>query len=380
MKKNIINKINNLNFDVLIIGAGPSGCVLSERFANKLNMKCLILEKRNHIAGNCYDYKNSKGILVHKYGPHYLRFKKKKIFKYLSKFTNWIDGNYHVKTFVKKQYLPFPINLTTLEKYFNIKFKNKKEAINFISKKKIKIKKPKNSEELILSQLGKEIYEDFYKNYTIKQWNTNPKNLDKAVVGRIPIRYNRNSKYVNEKIQMMPKKGYTKMFKKMIKNKNIKIILNCDFHKISKKIKKPKILIYSGTPDSYFGFMHGKLQWRSLKFHFKTYKRNFLQSCVQYNFPNNYSFTRKVEIKHVTKQKSKYTTISKEYPSSNGDPYYPINTSRNRKIFNKYNDLIKKQEAKNIFFIGRLANYKYLNTDEVIENALSLFNYIMKKK
>ena len=364
--------------DVVIVGAGPVGCVLANKFATELNLSCLIIEKRNHIAGNCYDEKNKKGVLYHKYGPHYLRFKNNKVFKYLSKYTKWIPGNYIVQSVVDKKFYPFPINLDTLEKFFNVKFKSKKEAINFLKKKRIKNKNIKSSEDLILSKLGPEIYEKFYKNYSIKQWGISPKKLSSTVAGRVPIRFNRNPYYVNEKLKFMPKNGFTHMFNKIIDNKKIKVSLNTDFFKIRNKIIYNKFLIYTGTPDRFFDYKFGKLNWRSLDFKFETFKKNLIQSSVQYNFPNDFKFTRKVEIKHVTKQKIPFTVISKEYPKSKGDPYYPIINKNNLVKFDKYKKLIKKLESKNIFFEGRLAQYRYFNTDEVIERALNLFNFIKK--
>ena len=365
--------------DVIIIGAGPVGCVLANKISTELGLNCLIIEQRKHVAGNCYDEKNNKGVLYHKYGPHYLRFKSKRIFKFLSNFTEWIPGDYIVQSYVDKILYPFPINLDTLEKFFNIKFKSKNDAINFINSKKIKIKNPKNSEDLILSKLGSEIYEKFYKNYTIKQWGIHPRKLSSSITGRVPIRLNRDPYYVNEKLKFMPKHGFTKMFETMINNKNIKLCLNTNFFKIRNNVKFSKFMIYTGTPDKFFNFKYGKLNWRSLNFKFETYKKDFIQNSVQYNFPNDYNFTRKVEIKHVTKQKTSYTVISKEYPNSKGDPYYPIINDQNLNKFNKYKKLIDEAENQNIFFEGRLAQYKYFNTDEVIERALDLFNILKNK-
>lgn len=369
----------HFNIDLLIIGAGPVGCVVAERAAKIKNWKCLIVDKRNHIAGNCYDEINSKGVLIHKYGPHYMRFKKKRIFKYVSKFTKWIKGNYIVKSKINGELYPIPINLTTLEKFFKVKLPTKKSAKIFLNSKKVKKKKIINSEDFILSNLGKEIYENFYKNYTIKQWGIHPKNLDKSIVGRLPIRFNRNPYYVNQKLRVMPRKGYTSLFSNMIKNKNIEILLNTDYSKIKDKIKPKLATIYTGPPDTFFNNKFGKLDWRSLDFKFKNFKKDRVQECVQINYPNNYKFTRKVEIKHVTKQKSKYSTICTEYPKSKGDPYYPINNEKNRKIFSKYKKLIKVYEKKHIYFEGRLAQYKYLNMDEVIERALKLFKKLKTK-
>ena len=372
-------KKENKNPDLLIIGAGPVGCVIAERAAKLKQWTSLIIEKRNHIAGNCYDKLNSKGVLVHMYGPHYMRFKKKKIYNYVSNFTKWINGNYIVKSYVDGKLYPIPINLTTLEKFFKIKFKSKKSAINFIKKKRINIKKIKNSEDFILSKLGREIYEKFYKNYTLKQWGIHPKNLDKSIVGRLPIRFDRNPYYVNQKIRVMPKYGYTRLFRNMINDKRISVQLKTDFKKVKNKIKPKFATIYTGPPDLYFNFKYGKLDWRSLNFSFKTHRKRKIQDCVQINYPNEHKYTRKVEIKHVTKQKTKYSTLCFEYPKSKGDPYYPINNKKNKNIFKKYERLIKKAEKKNVFFEGRLAQYKYLNMDEVIERALNLFNKIKKK-
>ena len=365
--------------DVIIIGGGPVGCVLAERITSVLKLDCTIIEKRNHIAGNCYDELNSKGLLYHKYGPHYLRFKNKKTMNYLSKFTEWIPGEYIVKSSVDKKLYPFPINLDTLEMFFNCKFKSKKDVLKFLKKKQIKIKKPKNFEEFVISRLGKDIYEKFYKNYTLKQWNIHPKKLAKEIAGRLPIRFNRNPYYVREKLRFMPKKGFTYMFNKMIKSKKIKVKLNTDFFRFRKKIKFNHFMIYTGEPDRYFNFKYGKLDWRSLIFKFQNFKRKNIQSCVQYNFPNDYKYTRSVEIKHVTKQRNNYTVISKEYPTNKGDPYYPISNQKNIKLFKKYENLIIKEMKKNIYFEGRLAKYKYFNTDEVIESALDLFNKLKKK-
>ena len=308
-----------------------------------------------------------------------MRFKKRKIFNYVSKFTKWIKGNYIVKTNIKGKLYPIPINLTTIEKFFKKKFKNPNEAKKFINDLKIKKKKIQNSEDFILANLGKEIYENFYKNYTIKQWGIHPKNLNKSVVGRLPIRYNRDPYYVNQKLKVMPKKGYTSLFKNMLSDQKIEICLNTSYELLKKKIRPKVATIYTGPPDVFFNFKYGKLDWRSLEFKFNTLKRNKIQECVQINFPNDYKYTRKVEIKHVTKQKSKYSTVSYEFPKSSGDPYYPINNKKNIKLFAKYKSLIKKLEKKNIYFEGRLANYKYLNMDEVIECALKLFKKIKLK-
>lgn len=366
------------NKNVLIVGAGPVGCTVANILSNK-NYNIRIVDSRNHVAGNCYDYHDKFGVLVHKYGPHYFRSNNKKIINYLSKYTKWIPGDYIVNSFVDKTLYEFPINLNTINKFFSTNF-NSAEAKKFLKEKSIKNKhsKKKNFETYLLSKIGKDLYEKFYKNYTIKQWDTNPKLLSESIAKRIPLRFNLDKNYIISKYKLMPKNGFTEMFKNMIAKKNITVQLKKFFFYSSRVCKKFDIIIYTGPIDSFFNYKFGRLGWRSLKFVFKTYKKKFKQNCLQINYPNDYKFTRSVEYKHVTKQKSIYTTLSYEYPKSVGDPYYPISTSKDKKILNIYNKEKKKLEKKKIFFAGRLADYKYINTDEAVETGLLLAKKILK--
>ena len=355
-------------FDYLIIGAGFAGSVLAERL-NSIGKKVLVVDKRNHIGGNCYDYYNKAGVLVHKYGPHYFRTNFNEVKNYLSKFTKWRPCEYRIRSYINGQLYTFPINRNTLNEFFNINLKTEKQAKDFLNSKRIKIKKPKNAEEQVLALVGKEIYEAFFKNYTKKQWRIDSKKLDAFVTARIPIRTNADDRYVNEKFQAMPKDGYAKLFENMLRG--VQVMLNTDFEKIKNKISYDK-LIYTGPIDKFFNYKYGKLPYRSLKFKFETYNKEFYQNWSQINYPNNYKFTRIVEIKHVTGQKIPRTTIVKEYPCCKKEPYYPIPSQENQKLYLKY-----KKEAdklKNVYFIGRLAKYEYLNMDQVVKNALDLFN------
>ena len=363
---------------VLIIGAGPVGCTAAEILSKK-SFKIKIVDSRNHLAGNCYDFKNEYGILVHKYGPHYFRTNNKNIINYLSKFTKWIPGNYIVNSYVDNQYFEFPINLNTINKFFKKNFKSN-QAKKFLSEISIKNKKKKNFETFLKSKLGKKLYENFYKNYTLKQWGINPKMLSESVAKRIPIRFNKKKEYIIANYKLMPKFGFTEMFKKMISNKNIKLNLKKKYKFSENDFNKYEHIIYTGPVDVFFNYKFGKLGWRSLKFKFETYKKKYFQHCLQINYPNEYKFTRKVEYKYVTKQKSKYTTISKEYPRSVGEPYYPISTSKDKKILKKYQILINKFEKRNLYFAGRLAEYKYINTDQAIEIGIKTAKKILKKK
>lgn len=361
---------------ILIVGAGPVGCTVAEILSKK-SFQIKIVESRDHIAGNCYDFKNKFGILVHKYGPHYFRTNNKNIINYLSKFTKWIPGNYEVNSFVDKKYYEFPINLNTINKFFNKNFTSRQARI-FLSNISTKNKKKKNFETFLISKIGKSLYEKFYKNYTVKQWGVNPRMLSDSVAKRIPIRFNTNKEYISAKYKIMPKNGFTKMFKKMISHKNIKINLKTKYIYSKEDLKKFDYIVYTGPIDIFFNYKFGMLGWRSLKFIFETFKKEKNQHCLQINFPNNYKFTRKVEYKYVTKQKSNYTTISKEYPRSTGEPYYPRSTIKDKKILKSYQSSINDLEKKNVFFVGRLAEYKYINTDQAIAIGIKTAKRIIK--
>lgn len=356
-------------FDYLIVGCGLSGSVLAERIASILNKKILIIDKRNHLGGNCYDYFNDAGILVHKYGPHYFRTDFKHIFDYLSNFTEWHYTFYRIKVMIDGKLVPLPINLDTVNELYGYSFSSKELKKYFNKRKKLK-KEVKNSEDIIISKIGKELYEKIYKAYTIKQWGLEPKDLDASVCARIPVRTNRDDRYFTDKYQAMPKHGYHKMFEKMLNHRNIHIMLQTDYKDIKDEIKFQK-LIWTGAIDDFFNYKYGKLPYRSLRFEHETFDIEYYQPVSQINYPHDYDFTRIVEIKHATGQRCYKTTIVKEYPDINGEPYYPIPRPESEAIYHKYKKEVEK--LKNIYFIGRLAEYKYLNMDQVVDRALNLF-------
>lgn len=364
------------DFDLLVIGAGPVGCVLANLAANQLNWKVLLLDKRQHIAGNCYDCYHNSGVMIHKYGPHYFRTNSKQLIDYLTQFTTWIPGNYYVKSYSRDEYFPFPINILTLEQFYNTKL-TPQQAKDLLEKVREKIENPANSEEFVLSKVGRELYEAFYLGYTLKQWDIHPQKLDASVAGRIPIRFNKDQRYVDHKYQLTPEFGFTRMFQNMIDHKNIHLLLNTDYKDIKNDIIPKKAVLYTGPVDEYFDYSFGKLPWRSLSFEFKLFQQEYVQPVVQINYPNDFDYTRSVEIKHVTRQRHHQTIISYEYPNSEGEPFYPVPNSENQKLFEKYREAAKKEtEEKNVFFAGRLANYTYLNTDQAIESAFEIFNRI----
>lgn len=370
--------IHKKKYDILIAGAGPVGCVIAERCASQLGWKVLLIDKRNHIAGNCFDRFHESGVMIHQYGPHYFRTHHQWLVDYLSQYTDWVEGNYFVTSFTNNQYYPFPINLLTLAQFFGKEKLNEEEAKALLEEKREKISFPKNSEEFVLSRVGKEMYEAFYLGYTIKQWAMHPRDLSPSVCGRIPIRFNNDCRYVDHPFQLTPKDGFTAMFTKMTSHPLIDIELEKDFDTINKS--DFPLIVYTGPIDEYFHFSKGKLGWRSLEFDFQVKEKEFVQQNVQINFPNEHDYTRTVEIKHVTKQKHPHTVISYEYPKAEGDPYYPIPTEENNELYLQYKEMAEKECAENnVYFCGRLAEYKYFNTDEVIENAFRTFELLKSK-
>ncbi|WP_158828338.1 UDP-galactopyranose mutase [Mucilaginibacter lacusdianchii] len=360
-------------FDYLIVGAGYSGSVLAERIATQLNKKVLVVDRRSHIAGNAYDYYNEDGILVHKYGPHWFHTNDKNVFDYLSRFTEWRFHYHRVKSYVDGMLLPIPINHDTLNTLYGLKLTSPKEVQAYYDSVKVSIANPKNSEEMVISQVGEDLYQKFFKGYTLKQWDLNPKDLAASVTARIPTRTNRDDRYFTDTYQGVPKHGYTEMFVKMLSHPNISIMLQTDYKNIINDIKFNK-LIYTGPIDSFFDYKFGKLPYRSLRFEHETFNQENYQGYQQINYPNDYDFTRIVEWKHATGQKSPVTTITREYSLlAEGDmeKYYPIPKEDNHELYKKYKAEVDKLE--NVFFCGRLADYKYYNMDQVVARALSIF-------
>lgn len=368
------------NYSLLVVGAGPVGCVIAERAAKVLGWKVLVIDKRNHIAGNCYDMHHESGVLIHRYGPHYFRTNNEELLQYLSEFTDWIPGDYFVKASTRGELFPFPINLLTLRQFFKKPDLTAEEAAELLEEKREHIEKPANSEEFVLSRVGRELYEAFYLGYTKKQWAIHPIDLAPSVCGRIPVRLNTNERYVDHTNQVTPAKGFTEMFGNMLDHPNIEVRLETDYNDIKDTITPEFATVYAGPIDEYFGHKYGKLPWRSLEFEFKKVDKELVQPCVQINYPNEHDYTRTVEIKHVTKQQHPATVISYEYPRAEGDPYYPIPRDVNKELYEKYRELGEKETEENsVYFCGRLAEYTYYNTDQVIERALSTFENIKQR-
>jgi len=365
--------------DLLVCGAGPVGCVVAERAATLLGWKVLVIDRRPHIAGNCYDSFHKSGVLIHNYGPHYFRTNDESVLTYLSRFTEWIPANYEVRSLVQGQLFPFPINLTTLEQFFG---RNLTEECGrqLLQGLRSKIDRPSNSEEVVLSRVGRQLYEAFYKNYTIKQWGEIPAALDAEVCGRVPVRLNRDTRYVEHSYQVMPRHGFTALFSNMLRHRNIRVLLDCRFDEVRNLIQPRHATVYSGPIDDYFGCKLGRLPYRSLTFNFVAHDSEYVQPCVQINYPNDYAFTRSVEIKHVTRQEHPDTVVSYETPASTGEPFYPVPKAQNRALYQQYRELADRETwQRSVYFCGRLAQYRYFNTDEVIQEALQCFQRIRQE-
>jgi len=360
-------------FDYVIVGAGYSGSVLAERIASQLEERVLLIDRRNHVAGNAYDYYNEHGILVHKYGPHWFHTNNKNVFDYLSKFTEWRYHYHRVRSSVDGMLLPIPINLNTLNLLYGLNLQSPKEVQAYYDSVKTPISNPANSEEMVISQVGEDLYKKFFKGYTLKQWETEPKDLAASVTARIPTRTNKDDRYFTDTYQGVPKYGYTAMFNKMLSHPLISVMLQTDYKDVIDSLNFKK-LIYTGPIDSYFDYKYGKLPYRSLRFEHETFSQAFYQEHQQINYPNDYDFTRVVEWKHATGQESLKTTITREYSmlaTGNMEKYYPVPRDENHELYKKYKAEADKLE--NVVFCGRLADYKYYNMDQVVAKALMIF-------
>lgn len=356
-------------FDWLIVGAGFAGSVLAERLARGSGKKVLIVDKRPHVGGNAYDHYDDDGLLVHRYGPHIFHTSSREVFEYLSQFTAWRPYMHRVLASVDGQLVPIPINLDTVNKLYNLQL-NSFQLEAFFAERAEKRERIKTSEDVIVSKVGRELYEKFFRGYTRKQWGLDPSELDASVTARIPVRTNRDDRYFTDTYQVMPARGYTRLFERMLAHPNIKIMLGTDYREILPLVPHAEI-IYTGPVDAYFDYCYGKLPYRSLEFRFETQNVGVAQPAPVINYPNEHAYTRVTEFKYLTGQEHAKTTVVTEYPRAEGDPYYPIPRPENAELYRKYEALAAV--TPNVHFVGRLATYKYYNMDQVVAQALTLY-------
>lgn len=355
-------------FDYLIVGAGFAGSVLAERLA-KAGKRVMICDKRNHIGGNAYDHYDAAGVLVHKYGPHIFHTNSREVFEYLSQFTQWRQYEHRVLASVDGQLVPIPISLETVNSLYNMNLdpNGMREFLDRIAEPKQEIR---TSEDVVVSKVGRELYEKLFRNYTRKQWDLDPSELDAAVTARLPVRFNRDRRYFSDTYQAMPVHGFTRMFENMLNHPNITIVLNADYHDLIEEVSYRE-MIYTGPVDEFFDFRYGKLPYRSLHFRHETHDVPVFQSNSVVNYPNEHLYTRITEFKYLTGQVHPKTSIVYEFPQAEGDPYYPVPKPENALLYKQYKELA--DSTRGVYFVGRLATYKYYNMDQVTAQALSVF-------
>jgi UDP-galactopyranose mutase len=359
-------------FDYLIVGAGFAGSVVAERLASQLNRKVLIVDRRPHIGGNAYDHYDDAGVLVHKYGPHIFHTNGRRIYDYLSQFTMWRPYEHHVLAYVEDRYVPFPINIDTVNRLYGL---NRTEAdiAAYFADVAEPVSQIRTSEDIVVSKVGRDLYEKFFRGYTRKQWGLDPSQLDAGVAARVPARMDYDDRYFTDAYQVMPLHGYTRMFEKMLTHPNIKIMLNTDYREIKDAIPYRE-MVYTGPIDEFFGERYGKLPYRSLHFRFETHDMPVYQPEAVINYPNDHAYTRVTEFKYLTGQQHPKTSIVYEFPRAEGDPYYPVPRPENAERYLKYKELADATPG--VHFVGRLATYKYYNMDQVVGQALALADRI----
>lgn len=360
-------------YDYMIVGAGFAGSVIAERLAQGMGQQVLLLDRREHIGGNAYDYYDESGVLVHRYGPHIFHTNAERIVDYLSRFTEWRPYEHRVLASIDGYLVPIPINLTTLNTLFNASMTSE-EAERFLADRAEPVEMIRTSEDVVVNQIGRELYNKFFRGYTRKQWGLDPSSLDKSVTGRIPTRTNVDDRYFTDTFQIMPRDGYTVMFERMLSHPSIDILLNTDFKAVRDCVSY-KHLIYCGPIDEYFELCFGLLPYRSLRFQHENLKQERFQPVAVVNFPDeSVPYTRITEYKHLTGQTHHSTSISYEFPCADGDPYYPVPRPENAKLYRRYKNLA--DQLPNVTFLGRLGTYKYYNMDQVVGQALALYQRI----
>jgi UDP-galactopyranose mutase len=379
-------------FDTIIVGSGFAGSVLAERLASQKNKKILIIEKRNTVAGNCYDCFDEHGVLIHKYGPHLFHTDNAAVFNYLGQFTSWMNYQHQVLALVDGQKIPIPFNLNSLNQVFAHSLASSLEK-KLIDKYGYDVKVPIldliKEEDEELKYLADYIYKKVFANYTAKQWGCSPQEISPEVTARVPVFISRDNRYFQDKYQAIPKQGYTQLFTKLLEHDNIKIMLNTDCKDVLSfdwdsgdiSIFDQRFsgdFIYTGMIDELFEWRFGELPYRSLQFDFEHLGQDFYQQATTENYPDNYDFTRITEFKRMSGQAIRGTTIVREYPqdydrmdAEKNIPYYPILNDDNKRRYDQYFEL--SQKYKNLTLVGRLAEYRYYDMDDIVARALEVY-------
>ncbi|QYF88277.1 UDP-galactopyranose mutase [Brevundimonas sp. PAMC22021] len=358
------------HYDALVVGAGFAGSVLAERLASS-GQKVLVVDRRPHIAGNAYDRMDEAGVLMHQYGPHIFHTNSAEVFDYLSRFTEWRPYEHRVLARVGDKLVPMPINRTTLNALYGVDLQSDEQAEAFLASRAEPVEKIRTSEDVVISAVGRELYETFFRGYTRKQWGLDPSELDKSVTARVPTRTNVDDRYFTDAFQAMPLHGYTKMFENMLDHPNIRVETGVEYRDVVDEVVYDR-LVFTGPIDEFFDHRYGKLPYRSLRFRHETLDQANFQPVATVNYPDEATpYTRITEYKHLTGQSHPRTTVTYEYPAAEGDPYYPIPRAENQALFKKYEALALARP--DVAFVGRLATYRYYNMDQVVGQALATF-------
>jgi len=365
-------------FDYVVVGAGFAGSVLAERLAAGLGKRVLLVDRRAHIGGNAYDEHNADGVLMHRYGPHIFHTNSQDVAAYLSRFTRWRPYEHRVLAETGAGLLPMPINRTTLNGLYGLNLTSDDEAAAFLASRAEPVASVRTSEDVVISAIGRDLYERFFRGYTRKQWGLDPSELDKSVTARVPTRVNTDDRYFTDSFQAMPAAGYTRMFEAMVDHPNITVETGVDWEDVRGETVFDHV-IYTGPVDDYFDQRFGPLPYRSLRFRHETHDREWFQAVGTVNYPSEDTpFTRISEYKHITGQTHRKTTITYEYPSATGDPYYPIPRPENQALYKRYESLALAEHG--VTFVGRLASYRYYNMDQVVGQALATFRRLAESE
>ncbi len=363
-------------FDYLVVGAGFAGAVLAERLASVMSKRVLVVDKRDHVAGNAFDYLDAAGILVHKYGPHIFHTNSAEVVEYLSRFTAWRNYEHRVLASVDGHLLPVPINIDTINRLYDLQL-DAAGMKAFLASRAETVASIRTSEDIVVSRIGRDLYQRFFQGYTRKQWGLDPSELDASVAGRIPVRFDHDSRYFADTFQAMPRDGFTRMFENLLDHRNITVRTGVNYADVAKTYDSTR-KIFTGPVDEYFDYRFGPLPYRSLEFKHETHDRQWYQPAPVVNYPNDYAYTRVTEFKYLTGQVAPKTSIVFEYPRSEGDPYYPIPRPENAVLYARYKELA--DQATDVHFVGRLATYRYYNMDQVVAQALTTFRRILSSE
>lgn len=361
------------NYDYLIVGAGFAGAVCAQQLAEH-GKTVLLIDQRPHIGGNAYDCRDAQGVLIHPYGPHIFHTNAKKVFEYLSRFTTWRFYEHRVLAVVDGKHYPLPINRTTINRLYGLDL-DEQGVQAYLERVRVPRDPVRTSEDVVLNSVGPDLCEKFFRGYTRKQWGLDLSELSAGVAARIPTRTNDDDRYFSDAFQFMPADGYTAMFERMLSHPAITCRVSTALKDLDAGLSWGH-MIYTGPIDAFFDHRFGHLPYRSLRFeHQHLPDRADYQPVGAVNYPNDHEYTRITEFRHLTGQACQGTSIVREYPQAEGDPYYPIPRPDNEALFKRYRELADQTES--VTFVGRLAEYRYYNMDQVVGAALSCVQKIV---